>query len=173
MAHYYLVSSLPQFGMDGPPPLSAEAFAAQCAGVLSEAELSDVRRLLGLTDAAPQTEPARKWLDFERNLIREIARVRAARANVDLKLMDPYTGEVEPAVGQAFSLPDPGQRDRELDRFRWQRAERLAARDPFGFAAVAAFAVRLKLAERRAGLDARAGAHKITEQVEAAVQLGF
>lgn len=166
MSCYYLVASLPELRMDFAPPFSAEEFCAKCHGVLPDAEVSDLQIILGLNEGTATTEPARSWQEFEMLLVREIASVRAEFYEEDLKLVKPYSGIVEPAVAHIFTLKNPGERDRELDAFRWRKADELAQEDAFGFAAVAAFAAKLKIAQRRAALK-KADGENILEKLVA------
>jgi hypothetical protein len=71
-------------------------------------------------------------------------------------------------VADAFTRTNPLEQEAELDRARWSQADELALTAPFGFAGVFAFAIKLRIAERWAGLDDSAGQSKVEEFIEQA-----
>jgi hypothetical protein len=173
MSHYYLVSSLPHLTLEGPVPFSAQEFGAMCEGVLSELELADMKLLLGLAEGAPQTDVVRRWLALEKLLTQETARTRADEAGVDLKIVQGYTGVVEPGVAHAFSVSNPGARELELDKLRWSLVEKLAEDEAYGFAAVVAFAVKLAMVARWSALSAHEGEAKLERLIAESAELDF
>lgn len=173
MSHYYLVATLPHLTLDGVLPFSAQEFGAMCEGVLSEEELADIRILLGLDEGAPQTAVVRQWQAQSKLLNQEVARTRADTAGADLKIVQAYTGVVEPGVAHAFSASNPGARELELDKLCWSLADELAVDESFGFAAVVTFAVKLTLAARWAALDAREGEVKLEKLISDAAIVDF
>lgn len=144
-----------------------------CEGILSESELADVQLLLGLAEGEPQTDIARRWLAQDKLLIQEVARTRADRANVDLKIVQGYTGVVEPGVAHAFTVSNPGGRELELDKLRWSLADELATQDAYGFAAVVAFAVELTLVARWSALSTHEGEAKLERLISESAELDF
>ena len=173
MSHYYLVSSLPHLKLDGPLPYSAQEFGAMCEGVLAEPELADIQLLLGLAEGVPQTDPVRRWLAQEKLLNQETARTRADLAGVDLKIVQGYTGVVEPGVAHAFSVSNPGARELELDKLRWALVDQLAVDEAYGFAAVVAFAVQLTLVARWSALSAPKGEETLERLIADSAKLDF
>lgn len=171
MSHYYLVATLPSLTLDGALPFSAQEFGAMCEGVLAEDELADIRILLGLDEGAPQTAVACQWLAQSKLLAQEVARTRADRAGVDLKIVQGYTGVVEPGVAHAFGASNPGARELELDKLSWTLADELVADDAYGFAAVVAFAVKLTLVARWTALDTPKGEVKLDALISDAATL--
>ena len=173
MSHYYLVSSLPHLTLEGALPFSAQEFGVMCEGVLSESELADVQLLLGLAEGAPQTDVARRWLAQEKLLTQEVARTRADCSGVDLKIVQGYTGVVEPGVSHAFSVSNPGARELELDKLRWSLVEKIGADEGYGFAAVVAFAVKLTLVARWSALSKHEGEAKLERLITESAELDF
>jgi hypothetical protein len=74
---------------------------------------------------------------------------------------------VEKAVTDAFAKPNPLERELTLDRCRWQLADDLALRAAFGLSAVLAYAVKLQIAARWAGLKDEPGRQRVEELVRA------
>ena len=173
MSHYYLVSSLPHLTLEGALPFSVEEFGTMCEGVLSETELADIQLLLGLMEGAPQTAVVSEWMAQERLLNQEIASTRADRAGVDLKIVQGYTGVVEPVVAHAFSVSSPGDRELELDKMRWKLVDELAATDAFGFSTIVAFAVKLKLVARWSAMDVSKGEAKLESLISESAKVDF
>jgi len=61
------------------------------------------------------------------------------------------------AAERAMGLDDPLERELLLDSLRWTLLEELAAFPPFGFQAVLAYALKLRLAEKWAAMDEAEG----------------
>lgn len=152
MNYYYLAASLPALSWDSPPDLSIEAFKNLCRAHLADADwhgLADLDEGLETSSTHPFV---REWRNAEIQLRNALVRQRAARHRRDpAPLCRPHSGYdpgVERIVAEAYAKPDPLQRERTLDRFRWQKADELAGLNGFAPRALLAYAVKLKLAER-------------------------
>ena len=64
-------------------------------------------------------------------------------------------------MAAAFEQPDPLQRERALNRLRWQAAEALQGIQPLTPEVLLAYAVKLRLLERGQALDAAAGRQRL------------
>lgn len=171
MNHWYLVSSLPYLRFGEKPAVSRVAFLSVCAGWLSETE-TDVLQAV-LDNRAPAAgRAAQCWWNSEVQLRDAVVRVRAKNRGADAgRFVQPHDGfsvSIEKAVTDAFTRANPLEQEAELDRARWTMADELALTEPFGFAGILAFAVKLRIAERWAGLDAAAGQSKVEELIEQA-----
>ena len=169
MNHWYLVSSLPYLRFGEKPPMRREAFLAACAGWLSEEEIAVLRAVLENRDPA-DGEIAQCWWNSEVQLRDAVVRVRAKNHNTDsARFIQSHKGfsvSIEKMVTDAFTRANPLEQEAELDRARWMLADELALTDPFGFAGILAFAAKVRLAERWAGLDEAAGQAKVEELIE-------
>jgi hypothetical protein len=171
--HWYLVSSLPTLRIGEKPPMGREAFRAACVGWLSEDEL-------GLIDAALENrEPAMAgcasaWWNTEVQLRDAVVRVRAKNRNTDaspfIKPHEGFSATIEKMVTDAFTRPDPLEQEMDIDRARWSLVEELAVFEPFGFAAILAFAVKVRIAERWAGMEDATGQERVEEFVLSALE---
>lgn len=169
MDYWYLVSSLPYLRIGEKPPMGAEAFRAACIGWVEDDELAVI-------DAALENrEPpmgAADWWNGEVQLRDAVVRVRAKNRGTDaasfIKPHDGFSVTIEKMVTDAFTRPDPLEQEMELDRTRWSLVDELAVADSFGFPAVLAFAVKVRIAERWAGMDEEAGTTKVEELILAA-----
>ena len=171
MNHWYLVSSLPYLRFGEKPPMNRVAFLAACAGWLAEADLAAIQAALD-NRCPPDNEVAQCWWNGEVQLRDAVVRVRAKNRNTDAaRFIQPYEGfslSIEEMVTDAFARANPLEQEAELDRARWAQADELALTAPFGFAGVFAFAIKLRIAERWAGLDNAAGQSKVEEFIEQA-----
>ena len=135
----YIVSSLPALSFGAPAPMSWEKFAATCGG--EEA-------LRGLGGAA--------WADLETQL-----RNAAAEARGGEKFKRPADGcslYWRDRVLACFQEKDVLRRDELIDRVWWDAAGELASpASPLGKSALAAYAVRLRIAIRRDGISSENG----------------
>lgn len=171
MNHWYLVSSLPYLRFGEKPPMSREAFLSACAGWLSEEEIAVLRAVLENRDPA-DGGVAQCWWNGEVELRNAVVRVRAKNRGIDpARFIRPHIGfsvSIEKMVTDAFTRANPLEQEAELDRARWALAEELALSEPFGFAGILAFAAKLRIAERWAGLNDAAGQSRVEEFIEQA-----
>jgi hypothetical protein len=177
MNYYYLAASLPSLALEGPLPLSFERFRALCAEHLSREDLEALDELdRPVTDSSRRCL-VRAWREGEIRVRNAVARARAARLRVDaapaLREQQGVDLGAEKAVAEAFAKRSPAERELALDRFRWQRIEELAGYNAFSGRALLAYGLKLRLAERWAGMKEEAGRRKAeavlaTEPVETA-----
>ena len=129
----YIVSSLPALAFGQPAPMSWDGFVALCGD-----KAGDVEAMLG----------GGEWADLETQLRNAAAQARAG------------DGFARPArgcsiywrdrVAACFQEKDVLRRDEMIDRVWWDAAGELSsAASPLGMGALAAYAVRLKIALRR------------------------
>lgn len=129
----YIVSSLPALAFGQPAPMSWEGFVALCGD-----KAGDVEAMLC----------GGEWADLETQLRNAAAQARAGE------------GFARPArgcsiywrdrVAACFQEKDVLRRDEMIDRVWWDAAGELSpAASPLGMGALAAYAVRLKIALRR------------------------
>ncbi len=133
----YIVSSLPTLIFDQPPALSWEQFLER-TGVDGDFPL-----------------PA-KWVDLETQMKNAIAEARGGE-----KYKRPASGCSlfwRNRVLAAFQEKDPLKRETILDKIWWEAADELIdLTSPLGRGALAAYAVRLKIALKRARISPEAG----------------
>ncbi len=171
MSYYYLAASLPMLHLGRTPMIREDAFLALCREHLAPADLEGLEAVLARGGAGSPHPFAAAWRQRETVLRNAIAEARASRLGRDAA---PYLREAEwdvnttRAVGEAFGRATPAEREFELDRHRWQTAEALAGLDIFSGAAVLAYALKLRLAHRWAGMAADAGRRRLEETVDTA-----
>ena len=132
----YLVSSLPALAFGAPAPLSWERF----------------RELAGDDGCALPPE----WADLETQLRNAMAEARGGE-----RLKRPAEGcsvYWRDRVAACFQEKDVAKRDELLDKVWWDAAGELASpSSPLGRGALAAYAVRLRIAIRRDGISREKG----------------
>lgn len=162
MNYYYFAASLPMLHPEVAPALSGETFHALCREHLTSA---DFEAITALRDSTPHTHPfLRAWQDKETQLRNALVRVRAAGRNRDatpfLRPVEQVDVAVEKAAADAYGRATPLERERALDRHRWNVANDLAGYDAFALEAILAYAVQLRLAERWARMDETEGKNR-------------
>lgn len=159
----YFIASLPMLLPGHPPGITLDAFRAACAEQLTGRLAAAVQALLDNTDCDHPF--VRAWRAHETLLCNAVARRRAARLKQDaqrwLRPVDGGDMRIEHGVAAAFEQPDPLQRERALDRLRWNVLEELQGNQPLTSAVVLAYAVKLRILDRWSRLDAAAGAQRL------------
>ncbi len=170
--HWYLVSSLPYLRFGEKPPLDRIAFRAACVGQLVPADLAVLDAVL--ENCEPPAGAALQWWTGEVQLRDAVVRVRAKARSADAsRFIKPHVGfstTIEKMVADAFTRSNPLEQEMEIDRARWILAEEIAVSDPFGFPAVLAFAVKLRIAERWAAMDEKTGQERVEDVVTSALE---
>lgn len=166
--HWYLIASLPSLRLGDKPVMDCTAFRAACDGWVSDAELDILDAVY--ENRQPPAGAASSWWDGEVQLRDAVVRVRAKLCSADAsKFIKPHAGfsaAIEKSVVDAFSRANPLEREQELDRIRWSLVEDAAVMDAFGFPALLAYAVKLRIAERWSVLDDETGRGAVEGLIE-------
>ena len=170
MSYHYLVASLPMLFFGDQPPFSSRELQSRCVGVLKTEHLAILEAVMQGRSIAGNTF-AGAWAARETQLRNAVARFRAARLGVDSQAFQRDHAGFDVGLAQvvtdALAQHTPLEREQALDRGRWRIADELALADPFGLGTVLAFAVKLCIAERWAGLTEAAGQRKVEDFTEA------
>jgi hypothetical protein len=99
------------------------------------------------------------WHNAEVSIRNAAVRVRAARRKLDPEphLRPQQDWNLERSVSDAMAKTNPLEREHALDRIRWKQAEELGGYSPFSSNAILSYAVRLKIANRWAGMSEEKG----------------
>ncbi len=136
----YIVSSLPALAFDAPAPLSAEAFAAVAGNPL------DARTPIGET-----------WADLETQLRNAMAEARGGGEKFR-RVADGCSVYWKNRVLACFQEKDVAKRDELLDRVWWDAAGELTPpAAPLGKGALATYAIRLAIVQKRSRISPDAG----------------
>ena len=147
MAADYLVSSLPALEFDAPAPLTLAQFDALC------------REQLG-PDPFASLEKA--WSDLDAQMRNAAAEERARAKGLDpaqwRRPVDGCALHWQNRIHAAFAVKDPAERDRLLDKVRWDAAgEMTPPASPLSRGAAFTYRLRLEIVVRRQMLSAEAG----------------
>lgn len=153
-AYYFLAASLPMLHRDAKPPFSAESLWERSREHLRPAHARTLRAVL---DGISTPHPFAKALhEAETQLRNAVARQRARRLERDpaphlRRAGGGYRVDIERAVEAAFNASvNPREREALLDGLRWNLAEEFAGFNPFSESFVFAYAVKLRILEKRA-----------------------
>lgn len=163
----YLLASLPMLAPDRAPQITQEAFISACASMLSEKDAIAVA-LLVRGDSTESSHPyVQQWRALEAAIAGAVGQRRLAKRGGNAgNFTAPETSACPVwllrAVATAFeSAPDPLAREEALMRVYWNAADELAGFDPMSKGQIFAYAVRLRLALRKASRDATLGAERL------------
>lgn len=136
----YIVASLPALAFDQPSPITAARFA--------EATGASPDGLLAKNEA---------WRDLETQLRNAMAEARGG-AERWTRAAEGCSVYWKTRVTNAFQEKDVARREELLDKIWWDAAGELASSaSPLGKGALAAYAVRLKIALKRAAASGEKG----------------
>lgn len=163
----YLLASLPMLFPDRAPGIGLDAFAQACEAALSGGD-ARAATLLAQGGAQASDHPdVRAWREIEAAVAVAVGRKRLTRRGGGESSAPAPKSAVCPvwltrAVEAAFeSAPDPLAREEALLRVLWAAAEDFGGFDPMAKRQVFAYAVKLRLALRRAAWDQAAGAERL------------
>jgi Protein of unknown function (DUF2764) len=171
--YVYLVASLPALELTTAPRISSAELLESSAGVLRPDHREDLRAVLEDRPRDVRAPELGPYLAAETQLRNAVARLRAARAGAA------YDAGAHPAVGydarcesvaqRALEQDDPLERELAMDRLRWTLLDELAVSPPFGFQAVLAYGLKLRLAEKWSAMDEAEGLRIAAGIAEAAL----
>lgn len=168
MSFYYFVASLPALNLSAPPAMPFATFRAEVERLLPPSVGRELDALLEGRSA--DSAFAQDWVDHEVQLRNAVVRTRAARRDEDaVPFLRPAHGfqlAVEQSVNEAYGKSNPLERELALDQVRWNAADELSRASAFGLEAVLAYGLKLKLAERWAGLTDQAGQTALLDAVK-------
>lgn len=173
MNYYFLAASLPMLEFGAPPPCSSQEFRQICADNLTTRDMRALKDLHPDLLDQPTNDPfVHAWRQTEICIRNTIAAERAARLHSDpapfRKEIPHVDVDAERQIHELFAhAPSPLERERGLDLLRWNRLDELAGFNPFSKDAILAYFLKLKLAERWAGLDQDLGREQAAEATDA------
>lgn len=163
MELFSLLSSLPQLTLFDQPGITHERFLYFCSSYFHGKRMELLKSLsLRPDDPDPQKIlrrfPAgsvpRTYSNWETALRGSLAKLRAAKYP-GLGTFDRpdagYETDADSAARRAYAAPDPLERERILDRARWEKLDELARAGhshAFNFDSVCAYSLKLQIAEK-------------------------
>lgn len=151
MVLFALIASLPQLKWDEAPFLTMEELQ-DATSLYLDATHSGLFRKLSLSAEAgefPKKTLASNYLAWETAFRNTIARLRAARLNVDaaayLHADGSYETDADRSVREAFAAGNPLEREKLLDLARWRKIEEFEFGNRFNFNVLCAYKLKLEL----------------------------
>jgi hypothetical protein len=175
MKYYFFAASLPRLSFSEGLPFDVEDFVELCDENLSPKDAEVVRALISGVDRDTSNinnSFLKQWNDFEIELRNTIVKHRATVRKCDpdqfLREQDGSDYSVVKAVNDAYSKPNPLEREKTLDNFRWEQLESFGGTDLFDSNAIFAYALQLKILERWSKLDTEEGSERVQKIVSEA-----
>ena len=173
MEYVYLVASLPTLELTTAPRIPAAELLRSSSGVLRPDHWEDLRAVLEDRPHDVRAAELAPYLDADTQLRNAVARLRAARAGAAYDAgphpVAGYDARCASVAERAMELDDPLERELALDRLRWTLLDELAVSQAFGFQAVLAYGLKLRLAEKWAAMDETEGLRIAAGIAEAAL----
>lgn len=150
--YYFFSATLPELHPGATPPLTLAEFDAD-----AELQLTP-RHYRMLVDEDPAARVYGEMRRFEEYMRTRIAEKRAEKLKLPADFPEPeaFYGEVDAALGRISQL-DPAERERAVDELRWKMLDELTWKSEFDFDHICAYRIRLRLAEKYRGRDAKCG----------------
>ncbi|HSV56469.1 MAG TPA: hypothetical protein VLH39_05105 [Magnetospirillaceae bacterium] len=165
-AYYYLRSTLPTLLSGSPPPFSSRGLLERCEGRMRPADYLVLQSALSdhpFADVASETRRSRalfRYRAWEKGLRNELTRIRAGRTGKTperyLRSGDPEWDGIRVARAAA-QCEDPLEGELLIERERWACLERLETGHFFDLEALVAYALKLRVLERKALFDSERG----------------
>ncbi len=171
-AYYYLVSSLPMLLPQTTPPLTIAELEAACGDKLSRTDLQLLQstQLLPVKQAGGPSASA-DWNDWEVALRNQIAVSRSGRGDSKVEQLPEkgcYT-EINHLVQEAFAIDNPLEREKYLDRARWNRLDELESGHHFDLDKLCLYKLKLLLLEKWQPRQTEGGSENFTDIVKTIV----
>lgn len=168
MELFSLLSSLPQLTLFEQPGITHEKFLYFCSSYFQGKRMELLRTLSlrsvceesaasELLRSFPSGSLPRTYSRWESALRGSMAKIRAAKypGRGSTERSDAgYETDADTAARRAYSAPDPLERERILDRARWDKLDELARSGhchAFNFDTVCAYSLKLQIAEKWMG----------------------
>ncbi len=175
MKYYFFAASLPRLSFSEGLPFDVEDFVELCEENLSPKDAEVVRALISGVESDTSNinnSFLKQWNDSETELRNTIVKHRANVRKCDpdqfLREQDDSDYSVVKAVNDAYSKPNPLEREKTLDNFRWEQLDHFGGTDFFDSNAIFAYALQLKILERWSKLDTEEGSERVQKIVSEA-----
>ncbi len=144
------------------PRISHKDFRATCDVQLSPSHLvalNQIEKLATQPENLGKEDPRHSFVDGwqkkEIQIRNTIARERAkklGKEQIETRAANGSDVALDKAVTEAVSMENPMEKEKTIDRLRWEEADKLTGLDPFSIEVVLAYAVKLLIAQRWAGM---------------------
>ena len=160
--YYFFSASLPELRPGENPPLTLAEFDAD-----AELELTP-RHYRMMVAEDPAARVFCEMRRFEEYLRTRIAEKRAEKLKIPADFPEPegFFGGIDAELGRIAAL-NPAERERAVDLIRWRMLDELTWGNEFDFDHICAYRIKLRLAEKYRGRDAKSGRKSFDAAVRA------
>lgn len=129
--YYFLICSLPYIKLAETPLISIGEFRTLCKGQVSEKDMQllDAVSLLPVKDSPFSSSSAiSQWQERDKTLRQRMAAYRTALKSEKSGRSAPKTdllSEIDRGIREAYTKPNPAEREKALDSIRWQWLDEL------------------------------------------------
>ena len=161
--YYYLIASLPMLEFDAKPLISYEAFLTSCREQLNDSDFKILNRatIEPCEDAEDLSFTLREWKRFGIILRNEIAKQRSSRMSKDVTKDLRGEGYSDPLLAASvhwiIDQESPIDKERFLDKIRWEKIEELARGHYFDMDFLITYALKLQILRRWQTIDKEGG----------------
>lgn len=154
MSIYYLVSSLPSFNFGDKPFYSSEGFVRQCSDWISSDEVQELGNISLIPDGSVSTKSsfAKTWYELLGALIYSSVKFRAVKLGRDIssiqKEQKTIYSDIDKGVQDAFSADNPMEKEKKLDKLKWNLLDSLEVGHQFDFDKLCIYKLRILLCEK-------------------------
>ena len=153
-SYYYLAASLTDLKFDAPLPNTTEDFLASCRFALSSKHYRLVEACAFGHPIADSSHPfIAAWNQFDRVFTASLVVQRSLKLKKDVPLLwseQKRDKGVDEAVKEALLAANPLEMELALMKLAWQEADRLKALKVFELEVFLAYAIQLRILERKA-----------------------
>ena len=165
----YLMASLPMLQLGDVPPLSMAEFRGRCEGVLDAPELEALDALLAGTEC--DDEFVREYQSRETQMRNVSGRLRAQAWGPEVRFAERsfsgYDVTFAKMIQDAFMKSSPLEKEQDIDRARFWLVDALAGVGEGTVKHVYAYAIKLRICERWAGMNEAAGDKAVINVINA------
>ena len=170
----FLAAYLPTLTFGKPSPITLAEFDALAEENLSAEKFAVIR---SFSFPVPEKDPAdcrdshRIFAEvrrFEHTLKLRIAKIRAERLERDVEIADPesYFSEIEYTLNSAASCNDPVERERIIDRVRWDFIDDMSMGHMIDFDALCIYRLKLQMLAPYTGRTPENGTPRFEKALE-------
>ncbi|MBQ9336815.1 MAG: hypothetical protein IJS14_05910 [Lentisphaeria bacterium] len=180
--YFALKASLPMLMFDSAPPMSSAEFLARCEVFVAPDLMAELRTLTEIPREAskqkknrflPNSREAMEiYLGWEISLRNALARLRAIRLGRDPEAWqvpaDCYDLDAEAAARASFNAGNPLEKEKFLDRARWNFLDGLEWNHAFDFSGLCIYLCKLLILEKWAARAAGNAAENLNAAADRA-----
>ncbi len=153
-SYYYLVTTLPMLRYEDSAPFSCEEFLYMCKTNVSKKDYKIIAEALSDNNASHPF--VKKWYQFNTNVKKELSEQRSKKLNINddkYKNTNDKEFRIVEGVRAALAAKNAYEGELLLMELYWKYLEEQSTNHVFDLQGLLAFAIKLKLLERKSRFD--------------------